>query len=329
MATIALFVALTGAQIWGIVCFATFRIRQSAAGNCVHHHVQTALRHSCNSPVLFTLRLTEILWSRFRGQHDSSADASRLMQDFKPDEIGDGNQPASQQIRQKRNSSVPLLLLLALTVVFAISLTAISLLSAQAFKAPDDTALIASPYCGWPPESNNLSSLSTFEEKEVTTLLLVPARSQYETARKYARSCYADADDGQVPGGEKQCNGMVMPLITSTRTMKKKCFFPDSGICKTDAARIESSYVDSRDTLGINTPDEDRISFKKSLTCAPIDLERWATGWVDAEPFGGVPSDTGKAYALGKVAGSEGIFADHSFAVTNYSLRMSSEPYSV
>jgi len=332
VASIALFVAFTGTQVWGIVCFTAFRVRQSAVGNCMYHQIQGALRHSCNSPTLFILRLLEITWSRLRNPLASYASV-RLMDGAEMNHLwalGDGKQPPHQDHHARKPSGKfgQLFTLLALTSVFAAGLTALSILSTQVFKAPDNTALIASPHCGWPAETN-LSAVLTPEDKDVRSLLLVPARAQYQTMRNYVRSCYAEAVDGQVPGSGKQCNTLVAPRIPSTLRMDKNCPFPGDGVCKSDAAVVESEVIDSRDTLGINTPDEDRISVKKTLTCVPIDADQWATDWLDAETLGGVAGDKTKGYAVGKVPGLQGFDYDYPFSASNYSAVMASEAYTL
>jgi len=147
--------------------------------------------------------------------------------------------------------------------------------------------------------------------------------------RNYVRSCYAEAVDGQVPGSGKQCNTLVAPRIPSTLRMDKSCPFPGDGVCKSDAAVVESEVIDSRDTLGVNTPDEDRISVKKTLTCVPIDADQWATDWLDAETLGGVAGDKTKGYAVGKVPGLQGFDYDYPFSASNYSAVMASEAYTL
>jgi hypothetical protein len=333
VASIALLVAFTGTQIWAIVCFAAFRLRQSAVGNCVHHHVQGALRHSCNSPALFATRIVEILWSSSRSRPASYGPGVRLMRETELDDLqvtGQGKQATIREYYEGRPKSKvgQLFFLLGLTAVFAVSLTTMSLLSAQVFKAPDNTALIVSPHCGWPAETN-VSALFTTEDKDIRAMLLVPARAQYQTARAYARSCYAEAGDGKIPGSEKQCNTLVVPKISSALTMQSRCPFPGDKVCKTDAAVVESQAVDSRDILGINTPDTDRISAKKTLTCVPIDADQWASDWIDAVSLGGVPGDKLKGYAVGKAPGRQGILADYPVGVSNYSSVMASQPYTI
>jgi len=344
VSSIALLMAFAATQIWGIVCFTVFRIRQSPIGNCTYHHIQGALRHSYNDPVLFAVRVVEILWSHFRSRHASYDADVRLMRDIELDDLqiaGGGRPTARHGHHERRSSFLPLFLLLTLAVAFAFGLTALSILSAQAFQAPDNTALIASPYCGWTIEAipSDLAG-SDYDDLRNGALLLVTAKAQYQTIRSYARSCYGEAGDGQVPGSERQCNTLVMPQIPSTLSMVQKCPFPGDGVCKTDTAVVESHVIDSRDTLGINTPDSDRVSVTKTMSCVPIDADPWASDWMDAEHLGGVVGDTLKGYAVGTFPGKQGyavgIFpgkqgfqAEYPIAVTNYSTVMASESYTL
>ena len=340
VATIALLVALAGTQLWGIVCFLAFRTRQSAIGNCLHHQIQVALRHSCHSPTIFALRVLEIIWSRSRRQGVSFDDTLAPAGVPYFSQSRHSHKKVVEDVQDKKGSTGfnsvggatstfgQLLVLLPLTAIFAAGLTTMSLFSAQLFKTPGNSALLVSPHCGWPAEISEMS-VATPENREASVMLLVPAYVQYQTAKHYVSACYMEAGDGDIPGNEKQCNALPVSRIVSTMTTGEECPFPGAGVCKADKVRVESQVVDSRDTLGINTPDEDRISVKKSLTCVPIDASKWASDWVDGAPFGGLPGDRFKSYAVGRVPNAAPPFSEFPIVASNYSWDMSREPYTV
>ncbi|KAK4120582.1 hypothetical protein N657DRAFT_674238 [Parathielavia appendiculata] len=334
IAAIALVITFTGTQIWGVICFLAFRFRQLATGDHIYHYVQATLRNSSSSPTSFALRLIEIAWSQ--RPHDltaASSAATGLMQDFSGAANADPKHPQhSVGVRQTKQripgafgaTLVRLSSLLALAVGFSAGFTAISLLGVQFFKAADDSALITSPYCGWPAEVSDTTDRSTPEAREASFLLMVPSRAQYKGARAYARGCYAETADGEVA---KQCDASVAPRIASTLTVDETCPFPGAGVCKTGSVSIESARIDSRSTLGINTPDEDRVAVKKSLTCAPINADQWATGWIDGAEFGYVGGDRIQGYAVGTVPDEQPPKSEYPFVATTYSERFATSPY--
>jgi hypothetical protein len=334
IAAIALVITFTGAQIWGIVCFIAFRFRLMAIGDHVYHHVQAALRNSSSSPTSFALRVLEVAWSQraHRLPHPSAA-ATGLIQGYDGHSYPDPNHPhyasSGKHTRERVQGAFGATLLrlsslLALAAGFSAAFTAISLLGVQFFRAPDDSALIASQYCGWAAEVDDLSDLSTPESRDTSALLMVPNRARYQRARVYARSCYAQAADGELT---KQCDTFVTPRITSTMASGEACPFPGAGTCKTDAVIIESGRIDSRTTLGINTVDEDRLTVKKSFTCAPVNADQWATDWIDGSQFGYIDGDRIKGYAVGTLPGKEPPQSDYPFVSTMYSTTFATSPY--
>ncbi|KAK3367553.1 hypothetical protein B0H63DRAFT_489405 [Podospora didyma] len=214
-----------------------------------------------------------------------------------------------------------------LTLAFSAGFTMISLLGAQFFKAADNAVLIQSAYCGWPAEIGNIFDVTTPEIKDAGALLLLPARAEYKKCREYTRSCYARADDADISSSGTICDALVMPRIPSTLTMDKACPFPGERVCTADAARIESGLIDSRGGLGINTVDDERIYVRKLMKCAPIDAERWATGWVDGEPWGYREGDKVQGYVVGSLRNKTALGAEYPFRVSLNSLRYGIVPY--
>jgi hypothetical protein len=335
VAAIALVITFAGTQMWGVVCFVAFRFQQSAIGDHIYHHVQAALRDSSSSsPAFFVVRVLEIIFSQ-RAHHlpHSPPITARLIRDFDNHSHSDFNHPhnasSGKSTREKAKGAfgstlARLSCLLGLAAGFSAAFTTISLLGAQFCKAADNSALVASHYCGWPAEVSDLYDLATPEAKDTSTLLLVPGRARYRRCRGYARSCYAEKDDGEL---SKQCDAFVTRRIASILTMDKTCPFPGAGVCKTDSVRIESGRIDSRDMLGINTPDKDRVGVKKSLTCVPIDADQWATEWLDGASWGFVEGDAIKGYAVGTLRGEQSTQPEYPFVATQYYSLFGTEPY--
>ena len=216
--------------------------------------------------------------------------------------------------------------LLVLAVVVAAASTTFGLLGTRFFKTADGAALIRSRACGWPAEVSNLVNLATPEEKDASVLLMVPSRAQYQSSQEYARSCYEDTSDAELA---KPCDALVKRRIPSTLSTERVCPFLGDGVCKTDAVRVESGRIDSRETLGINTPDEDKIVVMKNVTCAPIDADQWATAWLDGEPWDYAEGDLIKAYAVGTRPGLEKPESEYPIVLSLNSWSFASEPYTI
>ena len=337
VAAITLVIAFTCTQIWGVVCFIAFRVRQSAIGDYIYHHVQAVLRDSTGSPTSFALKVLQIIFSqRAHGDHrpDTPPSATGLIQGFKYHSHADSDHPhradasgkhTEEKARRVCGSNLARLSsLLVLAAAFSAAFAAISVTGARFTKAADNSALIASYYCGWPAEVSDLDDLQTPEARDTSALLMVPSRARYQRSRVYARSCYAEKDDDEL---SKQCGVFFTPRIASTLTTGNTCPFPKAGVCKTDAVRIESGTIDSRGVLGINTPDEDRVGVKKIWTCAPLNADQWATDWVDGASWGYTKGDSIKGYAVGTVPGKQPPASEYPLVATKYNSLFASDPY--
>jgi hypothetical protein len=335
VAAAALVITFTATQIWGIICFIVFRVRQRAAGDYVHHSVQAALRNP-GTPSSFAWGMLEIVCSQRAYYLPRTAPvATGLMQGFNNQHYEYSNhlQDGSSGTCKRRKSEGALLYtfarltcLLLLVVVFSAGFTIVSLISNQFVKAADDSVLIASQDCGWAAEVSNLLDLVTPEARDKSTLLMVPSRARAQKTRLYVRSCYAEANDAEI---SKQCNTFITPRIPSTMEIDQPCPFPGDGVCKTGAVRIESGPVDSRTVLGINTRDEDRIVVTKTLTCVPIDADRWSTGWVEGEPFGEAVGNFINGYAVGTLPYAEPPVSEYPLFCTKYGIRYSNDAYPI
>ena len=116
----------------------------------------------------------------------------------------------------------------------------------------------------------------------------------------------------------------MTPTLESKINITDPCPFQD-GVCETAAMTIDTGYVDSNDHLGINSPRQNRIQFRKLLSCAVIPADRnYSTPWTtNSTPplFPWDPNDGGsnvkwKYYNLGR-ASVLGIERPATFAIIN------------
>jgi hypothetical protein len=88
----------------------------------------------------------------------------------------------------------------------------------------------------------------------------------------YAGSCYYAVTD------PRRCaSTFVKPTINWTSTSNAPCPFNDE-LCqeKDGAFEMDTGLLDSREDLGLNTPDKSRLFYRRVTTCAPIHTAPYA-----------------------------------------------------
>lgn len=88
-------------------------------------------------------------------------------------------------------------------------------------------------------------------------------------AANYAQNCYSGNATGII-----DCKTFVKSHISGTVDNQADCPFSD-GLCRSNDSniRLNSGYIDSREDLGLNMPDDQRIFYRNVLHCAPIVTE--------------------------------------------------------
>lgn len=298
--------------MWGIARFVAFRVMFAPAGNGEYHQLRALLANS-QSQIHFFLGSAEILFAR---RASSVRRAPRAAG-------GAARAPA----KRKSDATTLVRVMLPLVLLAVASLSGfyvVSLFGAQLIRA-DDTARIRSDHCGWAAEVEDIHDVANQDIKDTSAALLVAGRAALQQCRAYARQCYAGRD-AEEPDGV--CGRLLRPRVESTLSFVP-CPFPGGGVCKTDAARIDSGLIDSRAVLGINTPDQATVGVGKITTCSPIHVDQWATEWIhDGDGLESLsPGDRFKGYAVGKMPGVEPPGSDYPISVTSYSISLSSVAY--
>lgn len=85
-------------------------------------------------------------------------------------------------------------------------------------------------------------------------------------AMNYAQECYSSNSTGNF-----DCTNFVKDHLPGTMDDQAACPFQD-GMCRNNQSNIllDSGYLDSRQHFGLNTPDNQRIFFRTTLHCAPV-----------------------------------------------------------
>lgn len=118
--------------------------------------------------------------------------------------------------------------------------------------------LIVSTNCGPEPFDEDLLGVlgdnASYKEVE-----------EFYAANDYARSCYYEE-------GLVQCNATyVVPKLPFTTTTNTGCpFSPELCLDSRWTMTMDTGLLDSRAHLGLNTPDADRVFYRKLASCAPL-----------------------------------------------------------
>jgi hypothetical protein len=111
----------------------------------------------------------------------------------------------------------------------------------------------------------------------------------------HVHQCYLHENAGQ-----SSCGNFIADRLTASIDREAPCPFSDE-LCRSNNTnlRIDSGFIDSHEHLGLNAPPEERLAWRKVLSCAPIAVEDH-TSEVDT------PVGTVIRYHYGSVAGSNG-----------------------
>ena len=152
-------------------------------------------------------------------------------------------------------------ILVLLAVAVAIGTGASSLLSSRVVQSFTSMGRVTGSSCGaWMFPSNITSNMGRQILKEIIQ------------GADYAGSCYYAATD------QRRCGStFVKPTISWTSTVNAPCPFNDD-LCleKNRAFEMDTGLLDSREDLGLNTPDNGRLFYRRVTTCAPIHTKGYA-----------------------------------------------------
>lgn len=136
--------------------------------------------------------------------------------------------------------------------------------------AVDNQVLLErSPYCGPFPSPHGVLDQST-----IGSIIAFDAYTKNSIAlsREYVSNCLAQ--NQTLP----ECNTFKKPRLNWT-SAPAPCPFED-GMClgpANGAIKLDSGLLDSRDDLGVNGHNDERISYRRLSTCIPITTDNFTT----------------------------------------------------
>jgi len=239
VAFLALFVRWSGSHLWSIICFTTFRIRTNAeVRDVLFHDQQVLLRNSGSSTnALWQLARITARWRKTTHEH--------------------------------LTRSLSLVLLAGLhAVVFA----ACGIFVAKVSGTSDDV-LLRSHQCGTLDDTQPLPESDTSFNSFLSTFAI--ENENIRISSNYVASCFRNTSSTPA-----NCESYARKRPRWDLTEQATCPFTGD-MCYSAphmttanlAVHLDSSLINSDLDLGINAPTSERITIRKTLTCAPIKTE--------------------------------------------------------
>lgn len=107
------------------------------------------------------------------------------------------------------------------------------------------------------------------ETPETVSALQSHVSRTINNAVNYAQECYSSNATGNF-----DCINFIQDHLPGTMDDRASCPFQE-GMCRSNQSNLllDSGYLDSREHFGFNTPDSQRILFRTTMHCAPINTE--------------------------------------------------------
>lgn len=248
---LAIFVSIAGSQLWGLFQFALHQVRAtSSTRGLLYHQQQIILRNTATDlNTIWRLARTAIAW---RHQRDINV----------------------------ISTSLPLLLW---ALLHFIVIVLAGIFSSWALSTGDQV-LSRSPWCG-NPRTDYTSALTNLSNPNVAKLDMEYYNylySRFAAVQQQVDLCQDDQQDcGRLP---------LQNMTWTSRLMAGGCPFQQS-VCHPDidgSMTFDTGYLSSSTALGLNIKREDRISFRMTAECAPLNDDKYSTGWQDVPASGEV-----------------------------------------
>ncbi|KAI1736545.1 hypothetical protein F4680DRAFT_468988 [Xylaria scruposa] len=168
----------------------------------------------------------------------------------------------------------PVLLAILLLVGFSIA----GGLSSSISSSVSDEVLAMSNHCG----------ISEIDFDNLTTYALWTGQysKQLSDATQYAQRCYTEKSTGM-----PECRKYVVDKIATNSTdTSAPCPFQEQ-ICRTkENIRLDTGYINSHDSIGLNAPESERFAWRYVLHCAPLKTDGYTmnttqgnSSWVTSQ----------------------------------------------
>ena len=276
-------------HLWTVACFIMHQFRATNAPRSGFYHQTEALLRNSQSSGSVLWTLVKMTW-RWRSKGVGAVRAS-----------------------------LPLMVSAALHLAL---LAATTVLSSRVLSTGDEVQ-VHGDMCGW--IVLNGTQNSTALKQDVAFASDMAAKWTAAQVIKYVGACYNRTSFAD----SATCKFYTRTSLSSTSSSEIPCPF-SSRICATqNAFQVDTGLIDSQHDLGINTPADSSIKFRKILTCAPILADRFSSGnWSTTAPPGvdNVLGDLYWYYYLGPLKNRNytwvaDIFSFQAWATQTYTLQ--------
>ncbi len=229
---IAIFVTVVGAQLWKILCFIFHQIRASQEPkDGLYHQHQNVLRNSSTpGGAAWSFVLQSWHWS---GRARSALLRSLPWAVF----------------------SISYIIVFAVLSIFG---------SSEVTKAAGQDRLIQSSQCGYWDVNGTTNEQGVFKATETAQgSFEAKVLKDSQDASAYARRCYDNSADAL------GCDTYATPLIR-WEGKATDCPFGDNICWRNHTYQMDTGMLDSHDQLGINTPEEERVKYRRVSTCTVL-----------------------------------------------------------
>lgn len=211
-----------------------------------------------------------------------------------------------------------------LALLYIVGFILAGILSSQLVNTSGVEVLTNSPFCGYWGLNGTLDYRnSSVLEASLFYMQLISDSSSY------ARSCY-NASSGT------QCNTFANRRIDWVSSYNATCpFAQEMCIGTNEAIRMDTGRIDSHSMLGINAAEEDRVSYRRVTTCAPIATEgcwKWVNASDSAEflppKTAALPGEKWAQYYYGQethVTPSNSLPADWTFRIHEFAINLTDQ----
>lgn len=238
IAFLALFVRFTGNQIWKIFCYVSFQIRSKKDDQDGFYHQQQVILRNNNSDVGDLWRLAKISWFW----------------------------------RSNTRSPVRRTLILAACAVTHVIVFAVAGIFSSRVARSQSLVLVRSAYCGPWKHTGNFEQMPTPSEIELLVGLTSNQLINLIQSNTYARACYKDTPS------QDQCQRYIKDRIAWVNTTSTPCPFNDIMCINNTVLELDTGYTNSHLDLGINSHPENRILYRRVMTCAPVKTDGFVDG---------------------------------------------------
>ena len=295
IAMLALFVTMSGGQLWTILRYTLHQIRASDKSrtlSMLHNQEQVVLRNA-TSDIAAARLLLELAWS------------------------------SRKNAVKSYHASTGIMVLAVIHFVFFLVAGTFSASLANAGQA----VLSRSPHCGsfnqtYLAMAGDGIDAATNETFTLSVEFIAKKEQDIQLSLEYARECYMSQDSNM---SSSNCGTFQRPLLYWTTIQNGSCPF-GSKTCldSLDTMVIDTGLINSHNNLGINADYNDRLSYRRVTNCTILNdtafmtgsINQTVTGWINQTDGTGTQPSLKVTYA--NYGRSLSDLTDWTYAYSNF-----------